>query len=286
MRKLVLVTLLLLVGFTASAQARVWGISGTPATYRALASLRPSVHADFVAFGSSVTPVLAEDRVLKATPMITWEPWTVSLAPIANGADDAYLMEVARQVASYAGVVYIRFGHEMNGNWYPWGQQPAEYIAAWRHLWHLFRTEGATNVRWVWAPDLLNGLPRPQWQQGVAAYWPGSRYVDVVGVTLVAYAFQGAQPLSYRFGSIDWLRQRYAKPVWLPEVKVDAAERYHWLSQLRGYLASRHWITGFVWSETPSVGQAEGNPTGNMDWSLVGDATARRLFARAVNAGG
>ena len=24
----------------------------------------------------------------------------------------------------------IEFGHEMNGNWYAWGQQPAEYIKA------------------------------------------------------------------------------------------------------------------------------------------------------------
>jgi len=132
----------------------------------------------------------------------------------------------------------------MNGNWYPWCQQPAAYIAAWRHAWQVFRQEGATNVRWVWAPDLLNGTPRGQWEQAVSTYWPGARYVNVVGVTLVAYAFQAAQPLSYRFGSIDWLHQRYAKPVWLPEVKVDAAERYSWLAQLRGYLASRHWITG------------------------------------------
>lgn len=28
----------------------------------------------------------------------------------------------------------IEFGHEMNGNWYAWGQQPSEYISAWQTL--------------------------------------------------------------------------------------------------------------------------------------------------------
>jgi len=28
----------------------------------------------------------------------------------------------------------IEFGHEMNGNWYAWGQQPAEYIKAFQTM--------------------------------------------------------------------------------------------------------------------------------------------------------
>ena len=30
--------------------------------------------------------------------------------------------------------VIVRFAHEMNGSWYPWGQQPTEYVAAFRRV--------------------------------------------------------------------------------------------------------------------------------------------------------
>jgi mannan endo-1,4-beta-mannosidase len=287
MRKLVLAALL--VGVAAipaqvalAAPMRVLGFSGTPSTYTALSSLHPSVHADFLAFGTSWAPFLAQDTALQATPMITWEPWNVSLQSIASGADDAYLSEIAAQVAAYPAPVYIRFAHEMNGNWYPWGAQPAEYVAAWRHLWNVFQAAGATRAQWVWAPDLIAGLPRTSWRREVAAYWPGAQYVNIVGTSLVTFAFQAKWPLSYRFASIDWLRTRYRKPVWLAEVKVDSAQRYPWLRQLAAELASRTWVTGLIWSETPSTAQERGDATGNMNWALLTDPKAARLLGAAV----
>ena len=48
----------------------------------------------------------------------------------------------------------LSFGHEMNGNWYSWGNTnstPAQFIAAWRHVVTVFRAVGATNVKWLWA---------------------------------------------------------------------------------------------------------------------------------------
>src|ERR1700690_1244566 len=120
----VLVTLVALAA-TPAAQARMFGLSGTPAIYRALAAMAPSVHADFVGFGEQVTPLLQADSRLHATAMITWDPNAVSLSSIAEGADDAYLKSVAQEIRSYGRPVYIRFAQEMNGNWFAWGGQPA-----------------------------------------------------------------------------------------------------------------------------------------------------------------
>jgi len=77
----------------------------------------------------------------------------------------------------------VRFAHEMNGNWYPWGSgvngnTAARYIAAWRHVVRIFRRAGASNVRWVWSPNVYgnNGA------RAFAPLYPGNRWVDWVAL--------------------------------------------------------------------------------------------------------
>jgi membrane-bound metal-dependent hydrolase YbcI (DUF457 family) len=120
-----------------------------------------------------------------AVPMVTWEPWRnwsegVSLASIAAGAEDAYVAASASQAAAWGGPIFLRFGHEMNGGWYPWGVEarnsPATYRAAWRHVVEVFRAQGATNVRWVWTPYIEGDRQRP-----FRRYYPGGKWVDWAG---------------------------------------------------------------------------------------------------------
>lgn len=115
-------------------------------------------------------------------PLVTWEPWGefegagVPLAEIAAGYRDAYIAEAARQAAAWGGPMFVRFAHEMNGGWYPWGaNDPALYKAAWRHIVTIFRQQGATNVKWVWCPYVDYGrLPFKR-------YYPGHKWVDWAG---------------------------------------------------------------------------------------------------------
>ena len=53
----------------------------------------------------------------------------------------------------------LRFAHEMNGDWYPWsegvnGNAAGQYVPAYRRVVSLFRSVGATNVTWVWSPNV------------------------------------------------------------------------------------------------------------------------------------
>ena len=112
-------------------------------------------------------------RATGQTPMITWEPYEQSLSAIASGAYDSYLRESAQVAKNWGSTVMIRFAHEMNGNWYPWGSgktSPETFIAAWRHVVSIFRSEGATNVKWVLVAERPGGGQVPD-----LAVLPGRR---------------------------------------------------------------------------------------------------------------
>jgi hypothetical protein len=105
-----------------------------------------------------------------------------------SGAHDGYLSAEASAAAAYGKPLYLRPWAEMNGDWTafqptadgsrPAGGTPAQFIAAWRYLVTFFRTHGATNVRWVFNPT-TDTYPATT---PVSAIWPGSAYVDVLGL--------------------------------------------------------------------------------------------------------
>ena len=98
-----------------------------------------------------------------AVPMVTWEPWDhtkgvhqprYSLESINRAKHDAYIRKWARDAATWGKPFYLRFAHEMNGDWNSWspgvnGNTASQYIAAWKRVVNIFRQERATNVRWV-----------------------------------------------------------------------------------------------------------------------------------------
>ena len=124
-------------------------------------------------------------------PLLTWEPWApgagaeqpqYALARIVDGAHDAYIASFARQVRSWGGRLGLRFLHELNAPFYPWGSgvngnTPGDAIAAWKHVRRIFDAEGAHNVVWVWCVNVHAA--------GYADYaplYPGDEAVDWVAV--------------------------------------------------------------------------------------------------------
>jgi beta-mannanase len=110
----------------------------------------------------------------------------------------------------------------MNGDWYPWcvgvpGNTSAQYVAMWRHVHAIFVQQGATNVRWVWSPNVTY-----YGAQDFTAQYPGDAYVD--WVALDGYNFGTSQSWSWWvdfttiFGpSYDALVKITNKPVMIAE---------------------------------------------------------------------
>jgi len=132
-----------------------------------------------------------------AMPMITWEPFdysmgvaqpNYSLAKIAGGAHDAYITQWAQGAKAYGKPFYLRFTHEMNGNWYPWGNgvngnTTAQYISAWQHVRAIFTQVGVTNARWIWSPNVAGKGNRGGTASGAfSSFYPGDAYVDWIGM--------------------------------------------------------------------------------------------------------
>ncbi len=105
------------------------------------------------------------------------------LSDVIAGTYDAYIRSFAEAASDWGHPFFLRFDWEMNGNWFPWaegvnGNQPGEYVAAWRHVHDIFTSVGATNATWVWCPNVDPG----QEFSDLASLYPGDEYVDWTGL--------------------------------------------------------------------------------------------------------
>jgi hypothetical protein len=114
-------------------------------------------------------------------PMITWEPNGTSLRKIISGANNSLIRKRASAARRFGKPFFLRWAHEMNGNWYSWGGTPYKYVAAYRHIHDLFIRERALNVIWVWGPN-NESVPSTSWNHW-SKYYPGDTYVDWVAAS-------------------------------------------------------------------------------------------------------
>jgi hypothetical protein len=102
---------------------------------------------------------------------------TDNLSTMVNGGYDAAIRTWAGNVKTWGKPFFMRPWWEMNGQWYSWGKDaasnPALFVNAWRHYHDVVAAAGATNVTWVWCPNLEFGGSTPYSQ-----IYPGDAYVD------------------------------------------------------------------------------------------------------------
>jgi hypothetical protein len=234
--------------------------------------------------------------------MVSWEPWTpVAVAlgsaaqsrpqpgyrniDIARGARDRYIMRVARSLEAFRGTVYLRYAHEMNGYWYPWSRGARSYRWAWRRIARLFRVAGARNVRFVWSVNANLYEPAGVWRRNIRRYWPGSRYVDYVGTTMIDFGGSKDYPVARFAPRLHALRRQFGKPIVLTETNTEWSGRLVWLRDLRRMLSGMPWIRAVMWSQLPSRGNAHRPTDGLLDWDVQREPAAARELAAIVHDG-
>jgi mannan endo-1,4-beta-mannosidase len=189
-----------------------------------------------------------------ATTLVQIDATNISLSKIATGRYDTYLRSYATAVKAFRDQVVLSFGHEMNGNWYTWGYQhtPAKvFVAAWRHIVTVFRAAGARNVTWLWTVNIIakdGHVPDP------ASWWPGSSYVNWVGVD--GYYYTNTQTFAQVFGpTIVDVRALTSDPILIAETGASlaagqAAKITDLFAGIQGY-----GLLGFAWFDYNDTSQ-------------------------------
>lgn len=135
---------------------------------------------------------------------------------------------------------------------------------------NIFAAAGATNVKWVWSP--VSGASRE--------YFPGTRYVNVVGLTCLnggkAAFHQGWRSFPSICGnSIHELHALAPKlPIELSEVASAEAggSKAAWINGMFAYLAHHREVKALVWF----------NMRKQTNWPIQSSRSAERAFAAGV----
>jgi hypothetical protein len=222
-----------------------------------------------------------------SVPEITWEPWDASkglyksqpryrLSNIIDGKFDSYIWAWARALAAWKHPVLLRFAQEMDGNWFPWsdyanGNQPGQFVVAWRHVHEIFELAGATHVKWVWSPAFAS-----------AETFPGASYVNVLATTCQNGGKQlfarGWHSFANDCGNdVERLHSLAPQlPIQLAETSSAEAggSKAQWITEMWDYLATHPEVTSMVWF----------NVVKETDWRIDSSASAQRAFAAGAGA--
>jgi beta-mannanase len=222
-------------------------------------------------------------------PLVTWEPWlytqgvnqsTYSLSNIINGHLDAYITRWAQDSHSWGYPYFLRFAHEMNGNWYPWSEQvngnkPGQYMLAWKHVHDIFKAQGASNVTWVWSPNV-------EYPGSIALkeLYPGDGYVDWVGMD----GYNWGTVYNHRWQSFSQVfQQTYDDILKITSRPLMVAETGS--TEQSGIKAN--WITDAFAEQIPNKfpkikAVVWFNESKETDWRIESSPAAQAAFARAV----
>jgi hypothetical protein len=219
--------------------------------------------------------------------LLDWASWDITkkddpafgLDAIVAGQHDPFIHTWAAAAASFARPLMLRFDWEFNGGWFPYGAQPAKFVATWKKVRAIFAAEGATNVSWLWCANVCApaGAPYSSATDKLAAYYPGDDQVDWTGLDTYNWSTGNAGPWM-TFGQTmngypGWLGATYdtlaklapSKPIAIGEFGCwDDPRKPMWLVDALGRIPTDfplvRAISYFNW------------PADGATWPLSGDA--------------
>jgi len=227
-------------------------VVGVPQSYASLRAftatthVRPDLVVYYSGWGEPFQVRFAEVAARHgASPLVQIDPTGVSLAAIASGRYDTYLRSYAAAVKTFGRRVVLSFAPEANAPWYGWGYRhtpPAVWVAAWRHVVTVFRAAGARNATWLWT---VNAIQCDCRIRTPAPWWPGSSYVNWVGID--GYYYQPSWKFAALFGpTIKNIRTVTLNPILISETAAPAASQPAKIADLFAGIRA-YGLLGFVW---------------------------------------
>jgi hypothetical protein len=219
----------------------------------------------YITAGTGLDPklvTLANDR--KLTILVSWMPdkgkdgpagSKYSLSAVAKGTFDPGLRALGAQLVTLTKSAIVRPMPEPNTPWYAWsgsvkGNSPAAYVKAWKHVRSVLR-KADPKVRLLWAPYARSVPDTPQ--NTIASYFPGAKYVDLVGASAANFGTTKglawstpSQLFATAYSTIEGLAP---KPFWIAETGSTATggDQRGWIQSLGTLRTTMPKLTGVVW---------------------------------------
>jgi hypothetical protein len=214
--------------------------------------------------------VVAENALRSITTVISMNIKSLSLdasrndtllREISAGKWDSTLSAFAARAEQSGVTIYFRFGYEMNGNWFPWGNKPAAFISAWNHAYLVFKNAGADNVRWIFSPNVL--WENRTFAGNILPYYPGDSVVDIIG--LDGYnsgdnydEWHRWQSFKDIFGLSLLSVKTFGKTLWITEIGcVAEPRRPEWIEEALTFMDNNPCIDAMLWFNAHKTGEPD-----------------------------
>jgi hypothetical protein len=243
-------------------------------------------------YGFPTSP-LESIRQHGSIPVLSWSSQSIpstnnepdfQLSDVIAGRYDTYIREFATKAKAWGHPFFLRFDWEMNGHWFPWhegvnGNQPGEFVTAWRHVHDIFASVGATNVTWVWCPNVEYSGATP-----LASVYPGNAYVDWVGLDGYNWGTNPNKPDKWKTFSQVY-RTSYqnivssiapGKPMMVGEVASSeyGGSKATWIKEMLAQIPTEYQqIRALLWFDKYDS---------SMDWPIETSSTATTAFAEGI----
>ena len=255
--------------------------AGTLAEATAKLGRAVPLHLTYFAFDDAWEREAKSDLDADRIPLVNWEPSQPELKDIADGVYDDTIHARARGAAALNGKLFLDFGAEMNGDWSPWGgaqngMGPDTYIAAYRRIHDIMTTDGATNIVWLWCPNVTDE-PRSAWND-MLGYYPGDDYVDWTCVDGYNWGSTngGWQSFKQVFTAVYAKLATKNKPIMIGEMASAEAggDKAAWIDAIVPALRDDFpMIKGLVWFDIDK----------ETDWRISSSPAAEAAFKKLAN---
>ena len=221
-----------------------------------------------------------------AIPAIDMSTRDAPLRAIVAGNYDTSIKAWADAARAWGHPFFLLLNEEMNGNWYPYGagvngNTAADFVDSWRHIHDIFASAGATNVTWVWCPNVDPGHVFTPYSQ----LYPGDAYVD--WTCLNGYNWGRQQWVTFtqvfRSSYANLLRVAPSKPVMIGEMSSDekGGSKATWITDALTRQLPLHFprVKAVLWFNWRIYEQGDWWP-----WQIESSPSAQKAFARAIAA--
>jgi hypothetical protein len=219
-----------------------------------------------------------------------------TLDAILNGTFDTELKAWGQAAKSFGTPLIVEWGTEMNGFWFAWnatwnGRETGaeKFRKAYRHVVETIRSQGATNITWVFHVNDSDNPDEP-WN-ALELYYPGDDVVDWLGVSVYSAQSPEDDYWTNFTEQLDTVMPRLTnladKPVFVLEfgatLNNPLGDQAQWGDEALAALFSNRWptIKGFSWWN--ERWQNDDNPANDTTMRVQDNPALADVFRKRLN---